>query len=232
MASLPADLLARIAERANDPYRRSYMSGAEAHAKPTPFNEIMARFDETLGPDTPNPMRLGLEFMEKNGIAIPTMNVIDHGGGRIEASTKPTGPQPLPAPPSQEQLAAAEREIGHALPEELRQLYAIADGSFGPGPGTGLFPLAQSVDEYAYQRSICDWPHHLLPLAHGQIWLLSIDLDSGQIVSWNESWEDNGLSKGAFTVEYQSLAAFMEAWLASPTYEEEQAASHAQAPKP
>jgi SMI1 / KNR4 family (SUKH-1) len=223
MASLPADLLARIAERANDPYRRSYMSGAEAHAKPTPFNEIMARLDETLGPDTPNPMRLGLEFMKKNGIAVPTMNVIDNGGDGMRAFAGPAGPQPLSTPPSQEQLAAAERKIGHAFPEELRQLYAIADGGFGPGLGTGLFPLAQSVDQYAYQQSICDWPNQLLPLAQGEIRLLSIDVERGQIVSWNEYWEDDGLSKEeAFTTEYPSLAAFMEAWLASPTYEEEQ----------
>ena len=42
MADIPLDLFQRIAERANDPMRRTYMAGANANAQPLDFGALMA----------------------------------------------------------------------------------------------------------------------------------------------------------------------------------------------
>jgi hypothetical protein len=64
------------------------------------------------------------------------------------------GPQPEPAPPplaapvSPTDIASAEKRLGFALPDDLKQLYsAIANGGFGPGGG--LIPLDEVVAYHA-----------------------------------------------------------------------------------
>ena len=44
MAEIPLDLFSRIADRANDPMRRTYMAGANANATPMDFGALTNSF--------------------------------------------------------------------------------------------------------------------------------------------------------------------------------------------
>lgn len=150
------------------------------------------------------------------------------GPGGMMSVGMPTGPQPLAPPPADQALKEAEAAIGRPLPEEVRQLYAIGDGGFGPGEG--LFPLAELVERYRdltdepYGPLGQDWPKNLLPLFDENPALSCIDLDSGEIVAWDpEEIEDEDSDEDwqrSFKPEHSNLAALMQQWLGEETVEE------------
>ena len=227
MADLPLDLFKRIADRANDPMRRTAMSGAHANATPLDLGSLMGDFQKHAPPQAQGLLGALGQMQSMFGGNMPGFTMMGPGG--MMSVGVPTGPQPLQPPPGEQALADAEKAIGRPLPDEVRRLYAIGDGGFGPGEG--LFPLGALVDRYGeltrqpYGPSGQDWPKQLLPLFDENPVLDCIDLDSGEIVAWDpEEIEDEDSDEDwqrSFKLEHPSLAALMSHWLGERTVEEQ-----------
>jgi hypothetical protein len=227
MTSIASDLLARIAERANDPLRRTYMAGARASAPAVNMQNV---FDDLMKHGSPQAKALlgGFGNFQKLLSGMPGGLMMMGPGGPMRMGGEAEGPQPLAATPSAAALADAERRIGRALPDGVKQLYAIGDGGFGPADG--LFPLAELIERYEdmtaepYGPAGQDWPKNLLPMFNENPVLLCIDMESGAIVAWDpEEIEDEDSEadwQRSFKSEEESLAALMEKWLGEPTLEQ------------
>lgn len=144
-----------------------------------------------------------------------------------------TGPSraavPAPPPVGEQDVAAAEEELGFALPPALRQLYLeVADG--GVGPGSGVFSLSELVARHREMVSEQvgpqgqHWPAKLLPI-QGEDWdLVAIDRDTGQLVFWDleELDDDDELPPdqptwaASFVPESESLEAWLGQWAEQP----------------
>lgn len=226
MADIPADLFRRIAERASDPMRRTAMSGAQANATPLDLGSLMADFQKHAPPQAQGLLGALGKMQGMFGGAMPGFTMMGPGG--TMSVGLPTGPQPLAPPPGEPALKDAEAAIGRPLPDEVRQLYAIGDGGFGPGEG--LMPIVEVVERYGeltrepYGPLGQDWPKNLLPLFDENPVLGCIDLDSGEMVAWDpEEIEDEDSDadwQRSFKVEHPSLAARMQEWLGEETVEE------------
>jgi len=216
----------RIAERARDASRRTFTSGAEANAQPVDFDELFSDLEQHGAPGAQGLLgafgKLGGLFGGAGGvIAMGPVGTVRFGGEPPPAGLAP--------PPGDERLAEAGRRIGRPLPDELRQLYAIGDGGFGPG--AGLLPLDRLVARYLdltrepFGPMGQDWPANLLPLFDQDPALLCLDLDDGGVVAWDPEEIEDEESEGdwlrSFVPEQPSLAALMEQWLGQPTFEEE-----------
>ena len=205
---LPLELVERLRERANDPLRRSDSSSMSAHT--VDLGSLLGQIGPGAGP-MQGFMGQFAEVMKGFGVMAP-MPAGDHASGRDR--------EPLPPPVTDDQIALAETAVGRPLPPPLRQLYAIADGGFGPGDG--LFPLDRMLDEYddmvrepaGPQNQL--WPANLLPLTDRQPGYDCLDLDTGAIVVWDPE-EIEGYSNAAwersFKPEAASLAEWLEQWL-------------------
>ena len=142
MGMISQEQFDRIAERAGDVRRRTFASGAEAAADPVDLDNLMADFEQHAPPAAKGLLgmvgklggMLGLEGMVAMGPDGPI-----RFGGKAPA-------RELSAAPDEARLAEAERRIGRPIPPELRQLYAIGDGGFGPGGG--LLGLGELVARY------------------------------------------------------------------------------------
>jgi hypothetical protein len=228
MADIPLDLFQRIAERANDPMRRTYMAGANANAVPLDLGQLMADFQKHAPPQAQGLLGAFGKMQSMFGEKLPGFTVMGPGG-LMSMGGMPAGPQQLSPAPSEQALVDAEHAIGRSLPDEVRQLYAIGDGGFGPGEG--LLPLSQVVDRYRemtrepYGPLGQEWPKRLLPLFDENPVLSCIDMDSGEMVAWDpEEIEDEDSDEDwqrSFKVEHPNLAALMAEWLGRPTFEEE-----------
>lgn len=234
MADIPFDLLQRIAERANDPMRRTFAAGAIASAQPLDLEAMVGGLVAQGHPDAVHlqgmldnlaGMMRGMGGLGLNGMMMAGPDGIYRVGGGED----PVEPAKLPGTPGDAALGEAEKRIGRPLPAELRQLYGIGDGGFGPGDG--MFPLAELVERYsecirepigpAGQR----WPANLVPIFEQSPQLLCLDTDTGRMICWDpeliedvemgEDWEQS------FVPEADSLGDLMEAWLASPTMAEQ-----------
>lgn len=236
MADIPLDLFQRIAERANDPMRRTFSAGALANAKPV---DLEAMVGELVAQQ--HPAAGQLQGMLGNLAAMMGgMGALQQGFGgmlmagpdgtyRIGGAEPPRQPAGLASPPDEAALSEAEQRIGRTLPTELRQLYEIGDGGFGPGDG--LFPLAELIDRYSenVREPIGPggqlWPANLIPLFDQSPQLLCLDADTGRMVCWDpemiEDVEQGEDWNQSFVHEADSLAAMMEAWLGSPTMTEQ-----------
>jgi hypothetical protein len=229
MGSISPEQLDRIAERAGDVGRRTYGSGVEANAKPVDFGQLT---DDLKRHGAPGTGGLLSAFGRVAGMLGSVGGAVAMGpdgpvrfGGKAPSAT-------LPEPPDEARLAAAENRIGRLLPQELRQLYSIADGGFGPGDG--LFPLKEMVSRYV--EMTCEpfgplgqpWPSNLLPIFEEDPVLLCLDLDTGGMMAWDpeeiEDDESDADWKRSFKAEAPSLAALMDKWLGAPTLEEDTAA--------
>lgn len=192
---LDAALLDRVRERALDPDQR------------TP----MARADQAPGGLMSALLRpLGLKIIDSPG---PGAAMMWRG-----ASGK------LGRPATERDFAAAEEQLGFALPAPLRQLYGIADGGFGP-TGAGLFPLAQLVREYREKTSRPEgpvgepWLAKLLPLCDDDPAQSCLDLETGKIVEYDVQRMDHegpGQWRRSFAPEADSLSHWLECWLGAP----------------
>lgn len=228
MADIPLDLFQRIAERANDPMRRTYMAGAHANAQPLDFNALMDDLHKHGAPGAQGLLGAFGKMQSLFGGKVPGFSMMGPGG-MMTMGKMPTGPQQLSPAPSEQALIEAERAIGRPLPDEVLQLYAIGDGGFGPGEG--LMPLSEVIDRYRemtrepYGPLGQAWPKKLLPLFDENPVLSCIDMDSGEMVAWDpEEIEDEDSDEDwqrSFKVEHPSLAAQMAEWLGRPTFEEE-----------
>jgi len=225
MAMISQEQFARIAERAGDVERRTYTSGVEASAQPLDFDQLA---DDLARHGAPGAQGLLGAFGKLGGMlgSIGGMVAMGPGGAvRFGGEAPVRDPAAAPGP---ERLAMAERRIGRALPEELRQLYAIADGGFGPGGG--LFALDDLVARYLdmtgepFGPLDQDWPANLLPLFDEDPALLCLDLDGGAIVIWDpEEIEDEDSEddwQRSFIRRHASLGELMGTWLDAPTWSE------------
>ena len=228
MPDLPLDLFKRIADRANDPMRRTFMSGAEANAQPLDLDGLTKDFKQHAPPQAQGLLGALGKMQSLFGGGMPGFMMMGPGG-MVRFGGKPAGPQPLRPPPSEQELDAAAEAIGRPLPAEVRQLYAIADGGFGPGDG--LLPLSELVDRYIemtrepYGPLGQDWPKQLLPLFDEDPVLCCIDMDSGEMIAWDpEEIEDEESDEDwqrSFKADHASLAVMLDLWLGAPTMEEQ-----------
>ena len=121
-------------------------------------------------------------------------------------------------PCSAADLAASERELGFALPGDLRHFYLeVANG--GVGPGDGLYRLEELLAKWREMTgepvgpSGQKWPSTLLPI-HGDRWdLTCIDLETGALTYFDPEEIDYGGWKKAFKPEAESLEAWLDEWV-------------------
>jgi hypothetical protein len=226
-ASLSADLVARLHERAQDPVRRT--SGAALVAGAVPLGDLLAAERARLAAQPEDLQRGVAEYLE--GVNSPfsqLMGNLGSLGGLVGAPASAPAPTAAPAPASEAQVAAVEADLGFALPPDLRDFYLeVADG--GVGPGDGIYSLAELL---AKHRELTgepvgpqgqDWPTSLLPIQCDDWDLVSIDRDTGRLVYWDLeelddddelSPDDNPTWAASFVPEADSLGAWLTAWLA------------------
>lgn len=214
------ELLRRIVERAADPKRR-YMTAAEDEARTSlPVDEIEKKFRD-FSPEAGDIFREMQARLRATGHNKPTMSFIQREDGSVGASSDPSGAKSLEAPPSDRDWEELERICAWAIPEDLKRLYSIADGGFGPG-FTGLNPV-QRIGSYCedFRRRGPDYcgtihyPESFLPIANETL-DYHYDVETGRIISSDQDWESHGLEKeDVYDIAFQSLAEMMENWLQS-----------------
>ena len=217
MAGLSDDLLRRIRERAADPKRR-YMTAAEDEAMVSlPVEEIEQRMDASELADG-DMFRAMLARLKANGFPAPTMSFGEFDG-HIRSTTESPGARPLKPPPSGEDWQNLERIAGRPMPQDLRSLYSIANGGFGPG-FTGLndlFTIGAHCEDFRrrgpdYCGTIA-YPDCFIPIASETL-DYHYDLDTGRIISSNQDWHNDGLEpEDIYDIAFQDLAAMIEDWL-------------------
>ena len=246
MEKFTDELLARIAERARDPKRR-YMTAAEDEARvELPVEEIERREEEWTRRNlarsaaveggemsdeqaerymdewraSRDSIKRGIEAQMRAWGQTPaaTKSLIETDD-HFSVSTDPPGAKPLQPPPVDSEWKALEQLVGRAIPDDLKRLYTVSDGGFGPG-FTGLNPVQLIVAGYEdYRRRGPDYcgtvlyPESFIPLASERL-DYHYDLETGRIISSNPRWEDEDLEpEDIYDVAFQSLAAMMEDWL-------------------
>ena len=216
MSNMSDELLARIAGRAANANRR-YMTAAEDQSRvELPTDDIQKRFDEA---GTGDAFRAMQDKMRDWGFNLDKMSFVDRGDGSFGASSEPPGAKPLAAPPSEADWEELESIVGMPMSEELKRLYSIADGGFGPG-FTGLNSLqaigAQCSDYRRRGPDYCGkihYPASFVPIANEML-DYHYDLDTGRIISSNQDWDnDPDDPKEVYDIAFQSLAEMMEDWL-------------------
>lgn len=226
MPELPLTLIARITARIRDPGTRHDFGPGAPLGVVTDAAELSGMF-EAATPGSSQPFQLILEQMKQWGQKMPPMHVSKNADGGLSASAQDESALPLAAPATDAAIARLQAMIGRSLPGDLRQLYAIADGGWGPGTGytngygTGFYSVevVTSTLEDLRRRGPgytgeALWPERLLPIADttGPV---SYDLNEGAIVAFNDHYYDDDLSiDEAFSSIYPDLAAWLEAWLA------------------
>ena len=201
MSEMSDELLARIAKRAADPNRR-YMTAAEDQSSvELPTGEIQRRFDDVgddsrrclpddAGQDARVGLRLGEDELRRAERRI-LRGVIKCSGGSTVG----------PAANRRRLGQRLERIVGRPMPEDLKRLYSISDGGFGPG-FTGLNPVQRigSFHEDLRQRGpdycgTVEYPASFLPIA-GEMLDYHYDLDTGRIslerFRLEQSWARQG----------------------------------------
>lgn len=137
----------------------------------------------------------------------------------VGASSEPPGAKPLVPPPTEADWTALEQIVGHAIPEDLKRLYTVSDGGFGPG-FTGLHTvqlIGSSCEDYRRRGpDYCGtvvYPDSFIPLASERL-DYHYDLATGRIISSNQNWENEELEpEDIYDIAFQSLAEMMEDWL-------------------
>jgi hypothetical protein len=221
MNEISDELLRRIAERASDP-RRRYMTAAEDESRVSlPVEEIEKKFRD-FSPEAGDVFREMQSRLRASGNARPTMSFVQRSDGTVGASSDPPGAKPLEAPPSESDWDDLEQICGWAIPDDLKRLYSIADGGFGPG-FTGMNSV-HGIGRYCedYRRRGPDYtgeihyPESFLPIANEML-DYHYDVETGRIISSDQDWESHELEKeDVYDIAFQSLADMMENWLRSP----------------
>jgi hypothetical protein len=164
--------------------------------------------------------------------------------GELERSMTTPAERPLPAPSSPEQLDAAERRLGFALPPLLRRLYAeVASGGFGPGPGIlgtregwrndhgkTIEDLYAEMREAVGENPRWIWPAGLLPIIDHSGVYACVDASAApyRVVEFDfEELDDEGHDGGwsrAFTDVAPAFEGWLAEWAAKPTVAERETA--------
>ena len=217
MDALPGDLLARLRERAGSPTRNDADHGAHVGTYDDWFDAVAVM--EKAAPGSATAFALGAENARANGWPMQPMHVFRHADGRLSASTD-LPPTTAPAAAGPDAWATVEAATGQRVPGDLRDLYTVADGGFGPGIGDGLNPIDRVVREYEDLRrrgpgytGEAEWPVTYLPISDttGPV---SYDLATGRIVAFNDYWYDDDLAiEDAFTQVAPDLATWLREWL-------------------
>lgn len=246
MDGLTDELLARIAERAHDP-RRRYMTAAEDEARvELSVVEIERREEEwtrrlVARSHAQEGKELAREEVERHmeewrasrdamrdqmnaqmrswGQTPPETKSLIETDSYFRVSSEPPGAKPLRQPPSESDWKALEKVADRPVPADLKRLYSISDGGFGPG-FTGLNPVhlisAGSEDFRRRGPDYCGsvaYPSAFLHLAAAEL-DYHYDLDTNRIISSNSRWEDQGLeAHHIYEVAFENLAEMMEDWL-------------------
>ena len=216
LASLSAELIDRLRERAADEDRR--VDGAPsvftANVQTMSLGSMFDQLRELTG-------ALGRVVQaNREGRVDPDLVA---RAEQIHEDMTTRAPLPGVAPATELGVAQAEATLGFALPAPLRQVYLeVGDGGFGPGGG-----ILSAHDAAAAWRSLTDapagpadqpWPRYLLPLSDRNPGYDCIDVRSGRIVVWDpEELEDDSDAswRRPFRDDAESLAAYFEAWLGS-----------------
>ena len=237
MTQMTDDLLARIAERASDPKRR-YMTAGQDYAdgqlaEELPIEEIESLYAERDREasargrlDDGGPTELDLfRRMEAQARAFGKYRsklwVVERDGTISVWEARP-GVKPLQQPPKESDWAKLERIAGRPIPDDLKRLYSISDGGFGPG-FCGLKSVRTiGIDCEDFRRRGPDYCGTIayrgsfLPIA-GERLDYHYDLDTGRIISSNQNWYNYELQpEDIYDIAFQSLAEMMDDWLSRP----------------
>ena len=228
MPVLPDQLVTMLKERIADRRTRHFGGDSTLHGSSSNAEEIEAFMTQNLPPTdgtTPDPFALIAQQMAAWGQQMPEMFLSSDAHGNRRASTD--NPEyPLAPPASEDEMAALEGRIGRPLPEDLKQMFGIANGGWGPGysyttgHGPGLNSTEGVISELddlerrgpGYTGEMA-WPANLLPLTDN-VGPASYDLDTGEIVQWDDHWYDHDKTiDQAFAVSHPTLADFLQEWL-------------------
>lgn len=228
MNALPSDLVAKIEQRIADPVRRHDDLGGVPDGVLAEPSEVFARLELGNPELGTTPFRDVVAQMNLWGQSMPPMHFTRYANGSVGASSEDERAFPLAGPAIAADISRIEGLIARKLPADLRALYAIADGGWGPGLAYtgGLGRGFQSLDAVAATledlrrrgpgyTGEAKWPDNLLPIADttGPI---SYNLDTGKIVAFNDYYYDDGLTiEQAFTIIYPDLETWLREWVAS-----------------
>ena len=232
----PADddvLIQRIRERAADP-------AAHVEQRPSELWSSVTTMD------------VGDLLSVGRSLAADLGRLLQHGpdpeitarADSIERSMSTPAETPLPAVASEEQLTAAERGLGFALPPLLRRLYAeVANGGFGPGSGIlgiaggwatdrrqTVEDLYQVMLEAVIENQHWVWPRALLPIVdlNGAYGCVDAASAPHRIVEFDFEELDEEGRDGGWSRAFQDAAPSFEGWLGEwankPTPAEREAA--------
>lgn len=223
MSAIRPDLLAAIAERARDPSRRTSLAESAANATPIDPTQLTHDMREHGGQGALPLVNMATKL---EGMLGKLEGVIAMGPGGPLAFGEPPQTGDLPAPASDTAIAEAERAIGRALPEALKDLYRIADGGFGPGPG--LLSLGEAVNDYRARTKEPfgplgqHWPAALLVICDPDDTPTCIDIATGALIIWEaeriEDEESEADWQASFVPLASDLAHWIESWLGEETF--------------
>lgn len=222
--NMSPELIFLIKLRIQDPRKRNSVPNGETVGV-IEDPEQLARMFEKAAPGSSDAFRDVVRQMEIWGQKMPGMHVTQ-GEGWFGASSEDPHDYPLAPPATESEFEALEKKIRRAIPRDLRQLYAIANGGFGPGLGVtpGFGPGIYSLKHVglAYDDMLrrgpdytgrISWPTHLLPLTDN-FGPVSYDLNRGVIVAFDEYFEDKGLTaEDGFTDVHPSLSSWLKEWI-------------------
>ena len=228
MSALPSDLVSAIELRIADPVRRHDDFGGTPGETLTDPEEVFALFERNNPELGPTPFRDVVAQMREWGQQMPPMHVTRYDNGGLRTSSTDELVLPLARPAEAADVTRVEAMIGRTLPADLRALYAIADGGWGPGTaytlghGTGFQSLQTIAETLADLRrrgpgwtGEMEWPANLLPIAD-TVGTVAYDLDTGEIVAFDDHWYDHDKTiEQGFSVAYPSLEAWLREWVAS-----------------
>lgn len=226
MSVLPSDLVGAIERRIADPVRRHDDIGGvplETLSDPSAVFARLERENPELGR---TPFRDVVAQMNQWGQQMPPMHFTAYPMGGLGASSEDERTFPLAGPANAVDIARIEKLLGRKLPADLLALYAIADGGWGPGVaytgghGRGfqsLEAVAATLEDLRRRgpgyNAEAPWPDNLLPIADFR-GPLSYDLDTGEIVAFNDYWYDDDLTiEQGFTVMHPNLESWLREWV-------------------
>lgn len=226
MKPLPADLIGAIQSRIADPVQRHDDLGGTAGETLTDPTEVFARLERENPELGSTPFRDCVDQLHAWGNPMPPMHFTSYPDGSLGASSTEESALPLAEPATAADIAKLETMIGRSIPADLRSLYAIADGGWGPGiaftmgHGRGIQSLRTVRETLADLRrrgpgytGEAEWPANLLPIAD-RTGPISYDLDTGRIVAFNDYYYDDGQTiDQAFTVIHPSLETWLREWV-------------------